>query len=161
MPNGARGDVTAELAGAERTLCLTLGALAEIETDLGVQGFEALAARMRTLWARDLMVVLAALLRGGGESELARRLGEARVDPRAAADAVARAFAAAAGPDHGLGRGDASGRADGRGARGVLATVGAGVADADRTGGCADADVAARAGGAGRGMAGPDGRGNQ
>ena len=96
MPNGARGEVTAELAGAERTLCLTLGALAEIETDLSVQGFEALAARMRTLSARDLMVVLAALLRGGGESELARGLGEARVDPRAAADAVARAFAAAA-----------------------------------------------------------------
>ncbi|WP_122464658.1 GTA-gp10 family protein [Brevundimonas lutea] len=96
MPNGARGEVTAELAGAERTLCLTLGALAEIETDLGVQGFEALAARMRTLSARDLMVVLAALLRGGGESELARGLGEARVDPRAAAGAVARAFAAAA-----------------------------------------------------------------
>ena len=159
MPNGARGEVTAELAGAERTLCLTLGALAEIETGLDVQGFEALAARMRTLSAGDLMVVLAALLRGGGEGELARGLGEARVDPRAAAEAVARAFAAAAWRDHGLGRGDAGGRADGRGPGGVLAALGAGVADADRTGGCAEADVAAGARGSDRSVAGPEGRG--
>ena len=96
MANGARGEVTAELAGEERTLCLTLGALAEIETGLKVKGFEALAARMRTLSAGDLMVVLAALLRGGGEGDLARGLAEARIDPRAAADAVARTFAAAA-----------------------------------------------------------------
>ncbi|HEY4585512.1 MAG TPA: GTA-gp10 family protein, partial [Brevundimonas sp.] len=40
--NGVRGEVTAVLAGAERTLCLTLGALAEIETGLGVAGMAAL-----------------------------------------------------------------------------------------------------------------------
>lgn len=84
------------LAGAERRLCLTLGALAEMETALGVEGFEALAARMRGLSARDLMAVLAALLRGGGEHELASGLETAPVEPREAAEAVARAFAAAA-----------------------------------------------------------------
>lgn len=94
--NGARGEVTASLAGAERRLCLTLGALAEMETALGCDGLAGLAERMRALSARDLTAVLAALLRGGGEPDLANALGEAAVDPREAAEAVARAFAAAA-----------------------------------------------------------------
>lgn len=94
--NGARGEVVAGLAGAERRLCLTLGALAEIETGLGLEGLSVLAERMRALSARDLMTVLAALLRGGGERALADELDRAGVDPREAAEAVARAFAAAA-----------------------------------------------------------------
>jgi len=96
MVNGVRGEVVAGLAGAERKLCLTLGALAEIETGLGVAGMAALAERMKALSARDLMVVLAALLRGGGDGALADELARAPVDPREAAEAVAKAFAAAA-----------------------------------------------------------------
>ena len=95
--NGARGEVVAVLAGAERRLCLTLGALAEIEAGLGLDGLAGLAERMRALSARDLTVVLAALLRGGGERELADELGRASVDPREAAEAVAKAFAASSG----------------------------------------------------------------
>jgi hypothetical protein len=95
--NHARGEVLAPLAGAGRRLCLTLGTLAEIETALGVEGFEALAERMRALSARDLMAVLAALLRGGGERALADELETAAVDPREAAEAVVKAFSAAAG----------------------------------------------------------------
>ena len=95
--NGARGEVVALLAGAERRLCLTLGALAEIETGLGLEGLSGLAERMRSLSARDLMVVLGALLRGGGERGLADELDRSGVEPREAAEAVARAFAAAAG----------------------------------------------------------------
>ena len=94
--NGARGEVVAVLAGTERRLCLTLGALAEIETGLGLEGLSGLAERMRALSARDLMVVLAALLRGGGERALADELDRAGVDPRDAAEAVAKTFAAAA-----------------------------------------------------------------
>lgn len=94
--NGMRGEVTADLAGEPRRICLTLGALAEIETALGVEGGAALADRLRILSARDLLVVLAALLRGGGEPELADRLDAAAIDPREAAEAVGRAFAAAA-----------------------------------------------------------------
>ncbi|MDP1914039.1 GTA-gp10 family protein [Brevundimonas sp.] len=95
--NGARGEVVAVLAGAERRLCLTLGALAEIETGLGLDGLSGLAERMRALSARDLTGVLAALLRGGGEPALADELDLAGVEPREAAEAVAKAFAAAAG----------------------------------------------------------------
>lgn len=94
--NGARGEVIALLAGSERRLCLTLGALAEIETGLGLDGLPALAERMRALSARDLMTVLAAVLRGGGERALADALDRADVEPREAAEAVAKAFAAAA-----------------------------------------------------------------
>lgn len=95
--NGARGEVRVDLAGQPRRLCLTLGALAEIETALGVEGAAALADRLRLLAARDLLVVLAALLRGGGELEAADGLDQAAVDPREAAAAVSRAFVAAAG----------------------------------------------------------------
>ncbi|RZJ01493.1 MAG: gene transfer agent family protein [Brevundimonas sp.] len=92
--NGARGEVVAVLAGAERRLCLTLGALAEIETALEVDGLGALAERMRRLAAKDVVVVLAALLRGGGETALANDLPQAKVELSDAAEAVARAFAA-------------------------------------------------------------------
>ncbi len=79
------------LAGEPRRLCLTLGALAEMETALGVSG-AAMGERLGRLSAADLAVVLAALLRGGGEdAALAERAG-----PAEAAEAVAAAFEAAA-----------------------------------------------------------------
>jgi len=90
--NAARGEVVVTLAGTPRRLCLTLGALAELETAFAVDGFAALAERLRTLSARDLAVVLAALLRGGGEGGV----DVAAVDFREAAQAVAAAFTAAA-----------------------------------------------------------------
>ncbi len=92
--NGARGEAGVMLAGVLRKVCLTLGALAEIEDALGVEGIGALAERMGRLSARDLMAVLAALLRGGGEGVFADELASAAVDPREAAEAVAKAFAA-------------------------------------------------------------------
>ena len=91
--NGVRGEVVVGLAGVERRLCLTLGALAEIETGLGVEGLAGVAERMRALSATDLMVVLAALLRGGGEVGAVIEV----IEPREAAEAIARVFAAAAG----------------------------------------------------------------
>lgn len=95
--NGARGEVAARLGGTERRLCLTLGALAELETALGVEGMDGLAERLARPTARDLTAVLAALLRGGGETEAAAELGAAGADWREAVDAVRRAFRAACG----------------------------------------------------------------
>ncbi|HYC66935.1 gene transfer agent family protein [Brevundimonas sp.] len=94
--NGARGEIVAVLAGTERRLCLTLGALAAMETALGCDGLDAIAERMRSLSARDLTIVLGALLRGGGERITAEDLAVMAIDPREAAEAVARAFTAAA-----------------------------------------------------------------
>lgn len=90
--NAHRGEVVVEVGGERRRACLTLGALAEIETGLGVDGLAAVAERMKALSARDLMVLLVAVLRGGGEATP----DVATADPREAAVAVAQAFAAAA-----------------------------------------------------------------
>ena len=94
--NGARGEVVRSVAGAPRRLCLTLGGLAELETAFGCDGAEALAERLRRPGARDLLLVLAALLRGGGEAEAAETLERQPVTPAEAAEAIAAAFAAAA-----------------------------------------------------------------
>jgi hypothetical protein len=63
--NAARGEVALVIGGRERRLCLTLGALAEIEAAFGCTRMSELDARMRALSAADLSVVLGALLRGG------------------------------------------------------------------------------------------------
>ena len=94
--NAARGEVVRPIAGEPRRLCLTLGALAELETALGCDGWEALSARLRGVGARELLLVLAALLRGGGEADCAARLDALPVTPAVAAQAVAAAFGACA-----------------------------------------------------------------
>lgn len=90
--NAARGETELMIGGQARRLCLTLGALAEIETAFGCVRISELEARMRALSAADLMLVLAALLRGGGENEIAGQLGAQHVAPGAAARAVVEAF---------------------------------------------------------------------
>jgi hypothetical protein len=76
MPNRRRGEVGLELGGARYTLCLTLGALAELEDAFGVTDLQALGARFTggTLSSRDLIKLLGAALRGGGHD-----LGDAEV----------------------------------------------------------------------------------
>ncbi|WP_300379333.1 GTA-gp10 family protein [Henriciella sp.] len=95
--NGARGEVSLEIEGVARRLCLTLGALAEIETAFGCRTLADLQARLRTLSAAELTTLLAALLRGGGEVETAAKIAELNVDAGQAARAVAEAFRAALG----------------------------------------------------------------
>ncbi|MCW5678047.1 MAG: gene transfer agent family protein [Xanthobacteraceae bacterium] len=69
MANRHRGEVEAELGGKRRQLCLTLGALAELETALGVEDLSALAERFGSgrISARDAIRVIGAGLRGAGE----------------------------------------------------------------------------------------------
>lgn len=95
--NAARGECEAELAGERVRLCLTLGALAEIEGALKAEGFADLAERMRRLSAADLAGVLEALIRGGGADDATARRLASEAEPKAAVEAVARAFQAAAG----------------------------------------------------------------
>ena len=70
MPNRRRGEVALQLGGTYYTLCLTLGALAELEEAFGAQDLMALAERFGTgrLSSRDLLTLLAAALRGGGHA---------------------------------------------------------------------------------------------
>jgi len=70
MANRHRGEIDADLGGRRRTLVLTLGALAELETAFGAGDLVALAERFGSgrLSARDLMRVIGAGLRGAGEA---------------------------------------------------------------------------------------------
>ncbi|TRL30673.1 gene transfer agent family protein [Rhizobium straminoryzae] len=66
--NRRRGEIEAVIDGERRILCLTLGALAELETAFAADDLTALAARFSRgrLTATDLVRILGAGLRGGG-----------------------------------------------------------------------------------------------
>lgn len=68
MANRHRGEIEADLDGQTHTLCLTLGALAELEAAFGEEDMLALANRFAAgrLSARDAIRVLGAGLRGAG-----------------------------------------------------------------------------------------------
>jgi hypothetical protein len=68
MANRRRGEVALRLGDKQYVLCLTLGALAELEEAFGVEDLMALAERFGTgrLSSRDLVRLLAVALQGGG-----------------------------------------------------------------------------------------------
>ena len=70
MANRHRGEIEAELDGRPRTLCLTLGALAELEHAYGGQDLIAIAERFQTgrIGAADAIRVIGAGLRGAGQA---------------------------------------------------------------------------------------------
>lgn len=66
--NRRRGEIEAVIDGERRILCMTLGALAELETAFGVGNISDLAQRFEggKVGTRDVMAIIAAGLRGGG-----------------------------------------------------------------------------------------------
>ena len=68
MANARRGEIAACFDGAEYTLCLTLGALAELEQAFGAGDLTQLVERFASgrLSAADLVTIIAAGLRGAG-----------------------------------------------------------------------------------------------
>jgi Phage tail tube protein, GTA-gp10 len=68
MANRHRGEIEAELGGQNYTLCLTLGALAEIEHAYGGEDLISIAERFETgcIKATDAIKVIGAGLRGSG-----------------------------------------------------------------------------------------------
>lgn len=66
--NARRGEIEAMIDGERRILCLTLGALAELETAFGVDNIADLAVRFADgrIGAAGMIAVLGAALRGGG-----------------------------------------------------------------------------------------------
>ena len=91
MVNAARGEVALMIDGERHVLCLTLGALAQIEALFAGE----VETRLKTLGARDLIAVLLALLHGGGHSISEAELRASRLDLNDAARAVAACFEAA------------------------------------------------------------------
>jgi hypothetical protein len=80
--NRRRGEIAAELDGRERKLCLTLGALAELETAYAADDLGALVARFSrgSLSALDLVRIIAAGLRGAGEDVTEETVRSMRAD---------------------------------------------------------------------------------
>lgn len=68
MVNRRRGEIEAVLDGKTYTLCLTLGALAELESAFDAGDLMALAARFEKghLSARDIAILIGSGLRGAG-----------------------------------------------------------------------------------------------
>jgi hypothetical protein len=84
--NRRRGEISAELDGRPRRLCLTLGALAELEAAYAADDLAALVQRFSTgrLSALDMMRVIGAGLRGGGEDIADEEVGAMQCDHGAA-----------------------------------------------------------------------------
>jgi hypothetical protein len=82
MVNRHRGEVEATLDGARYILCLTLGALAELETRLAAQDLMGLARRFEqgALSASEAIAVIGAGLRGGGNDIDDTAVARMRVD---------------------------------------------------------------------------------
>ena len=105
MANPHAGEVALRLGGEVRTCKLTLGALAELEADLGEESLVDLVARFESgrVSSRDVLALIVAGLRGGGwrgdrESLLSLDVGGGPVGAaRVAAELLARAFGGAAG----------------------------------------------------------------
>jgi hypothetical protein len=101
MTNIHRGEISAEIGGEQLTLCLTLGALAELEARLGAGDLAGLGERFAggRVSARDLTAIIGAGLRGGGQAisddELARLSIEGGL--RGAADIAVRLLRATFG----------------------------------------------------------------
>ena len=68
MVNKHRGEIAAELDGRNWTLCLTLGALAELEAAFEVADLAALIEKFSSgrLSSQDMLKIIGAGLRGGG-----------------------------------------------------------------------------------------------
>lgn len=70
MANAQRGEIAAQIGGETMTLCLTLGALAELESAFEAHDIGALVERFSTgrLSAGDMATIIGAGLRGGGNA---------------------------------------------------------------------------------------------
>lgn len=80
--NRLRGEIEAVIDGERRILCMTLGALAELETAFGLDNIGDLAGRFSggRIGTRDVMAIIAAGLRGGGNLIEDRDIEDMRVE---------------------------------------------------------------------------------
>lgn len=90
------GDADILINGERRRLRLTLGALAHMEAEIGGGDFETLRERLKRPSACDLLLVLHALLAGGGTRMALDILKASDVDFAEAARAIGAAFRALA-----------------------------------------------------------------
>lgn len=82
MVNIHRGEIEAVLDGRKMTLCLTLGALAELEARLGADDLVGLGEKFSQgrVSARHLIAILGAGLRGAGSTTTDEELAAYSID---------------------------------------------------------------------------------
>ncbi len=123
MANRHRGEIDAVLDGKPYRLCLTLGALAELESAFGDEDMLALATRFEAgrISATDCQRIIGAGLRGAGHDVSDLAVAAMRVEGGAAGyvDIVARLLATTFSAETGPGEseqqgGDAAGPFPGR-----------------------------------------------
>ncbi len=111
MPNLHRGEIEAILDGRSYKLCLTLGALAELEAAFGDEDMLALADRFGRgrLSARDAIRIIGAGLRGAGHEIADTAVLRMQAESGAAGFVaiVSRLLAATFGSDASVGRPEA------------------------------------------------------
>jgi len=108
MANKRRGEIDAILDGRSYTLCLTLGALAELEQAFDANDILSLAERFERgrISAGEALKILAAGLKGGGYTLTIDEIAEMRADGGAAgyvrivAELLAATFGSDGGPTH-------------------------------------------------------------
>lgn len=91
-----RGETWLTVNGEQHRLCLTLGALADIETAMGAANLSNLQDRLKNPSLKDVLLILHALLGGGGSSLTFEALRASDVDIGAAVRAISAAFKALA-----------------------------------------------------------------
>ena len=86
MANRYRGEISALLNGKKHTLCLTLGALAELEEAFGEQDLLSLVERFSSgrIKAGDALLILGAGLRGAGSTICDEDVAKMKVEEGAA-----------------------------------------------------------------------------
>lgn len=100
MANAKRGEIVATLDDKAFRLCLTLGALAELESGFGANDLVALAGRFeeRRLSANDILRIIGCGLRGAGHDVSDEEVARMKVSGglagyvRIAADLLAATF---------------------------------------------------------------------
>jgi hypothetical protein len=86
------GDASLIINGEAKPLRLTLGALASLEEHLGQGDFSSLQKRLEAPRVADILIILQALLQGGGFLTTIEMLKASDVDLSQAASAIAAAF---------------------------------------------------------------------
>lgn len=97
MTQHRNGDTALTIDGERRTLRLTLGALAAIEETLGQGDFSTLEKKLERPRVADILLLLQALLQGGGFLISIEALKASDIDLGEASSAIARAFGALEG----------------------------------------------------------------
>lgn len=92
VPQKKPGDASITIDGEAHLLRLTLGALAEIEDKIGEGSLDALRNRLAAPRISDLLLILHALLFGGGTAMSLAALKASDIDLEEASLAIASAF---------------------------------------------------------------------